>query len=123
MAIISKNKRVTINRGDTFLLPVELNVGSGINPDYHEMVEGDMLYFALLEPHQRWEDAILRKAFDYKQWQNNKENVPFSSEDTEYLLPGTYYYQVKLYIAKDYRMNNNESVTTVVPRTAFIILE
>ena len=123
MATISKNKNVVINRGDTFLLPVELNVGSGARPDYHEMVDGDMLYFALLEPNQKWEDAILKKVFDAKNWANNKENIPFSSEDTEYLMPGKYYYQVKLYIAKDYRMNNNESVTTVVPRRSFIILE
>ena len=86
---------------------------------------GDVVYFGLCEPNQKFEHAILKKVFRYDDWRlcNKCCELEFSTEDTENLLPGNYYYEVKLYREKDPNCHNNESVTTVVPKTKFTILE
>jgi hypothetical protein len=77
-----------------------------------------------MEPNQDWEWASIKKVYDFNAWRlNNKScQIYISSEDTESLIEGTYYYQVKLYIKKDPKMLNNESITTIVPKTKFIII-
>lgn len=125
MATLYRNKTFVCNRGDTFILPVDLNIGTGVNPIYYDMVPGDVVYFGLCEPNQKFEHAILKKVFRYDDWRlcNKCCELDFSTEDTENLLPGNYYYEVKLYREKDPNCHNNESVTTVVPKTKFTILE
>ena len=140
---LSKNGIITLNRGDTFTLPVYINIGSGVYPETYalqkHLKEGcpddgkeehyytDHLYFALLEPGQKWEDAILKKAY----WAGSKEAdtitktvlIHFYSEDTEYLKPGNYYYQIKLQRCKESTNDGFEHVDTIVQRTKFVILE
>ena len=113
---ISKNGIITLNRGDTFTLPIHINLGSGVAPYYgdeegekyktyilrkhlkngceddqkEEHYNSDHLYFALLEPGQKWEDAIVKKVF----WANDIDPIEkvvilhFYPEDTVYLKPG-----------------------------------
>jgi len=125
MAQMYKNNMIVIHRGDTIKIPVDLNRGNISAPDYYDLKENDKVYFALLEPNQMWEKAILKKTFTYEDWVQQKEscNIEIDTEDTEYLLPGDYYYQVKLYIDSDPDLNNNESVTTIIPRTRFVIID
>lgn len=121
---ISRNGIITMNRGDTFTLPVCINVGSGCQPEYYDLKQGDVLYFALLQPGERWEKAILKKPFYFEDLQPDKDpQFHFSSEDTEYLVPGNYYYQVKLYRTAEHCLDGFEHVDTIVPRTKFVILE
>lgn len=125
MPIISSNKIITMHRGDSILIPIDLNIGTGVDPISYEMTEKDVLYFALLEPNQPWEEALIKRAFTYDDWILNHEQViiHLSTEDSENLVPGTYYYQAKLYIDEDSTQNGQESVATVVPRTKVYILE
>ena len=125
MAQIYKNNMIVIHRGDTIIIPTDLNRGDITHPNYYDLKENDKVYFALLEPNQMWEKAILKKTFTYEDWVQQKEscNIEIDTEDTKYLLPGDYYYQVKLYIASDPDLNNNESVTTIIPRTRFVIID
>lgn len=148
---LSKNGIITLNRGDTFTLPIHINLGSGVAPDYideegekyktyilrkyliegceddgdPEHYESDHLYFALLLPNQKWEDAIVKKVF----WANDIDPehkvvlLHFYPEDTEYLTPGNYYYQIKLQRCPQSTKDGFEHIDTVVPRTKFVILE
>ena len=151
---LSKNGIITLNRGDTFTLPVHINLGSAVYPEYingdkyktyilqkHLLVpeeeipleergdekyyESDHLYFALLEPGQKWEDAIVKKVY----WANDIDPIEkvvlihFYPEDTEHLVPGNYYYQIKLQRCPRSTKDGFEHIDTVVPRTKFVIVE
>ena len=115
---ISNNGIITVNRGDTFTLNVFVNVGTKLFPVQYVLQEGDNLYFALCEPNQPFEDALIRKVFTHTDV-DEKGNVvmKFDSEMAEFLLPGTYYYTIKLVKASD------ESVTTIITKTKFVIIE
>lgn len=123
--IDSTNKIITLTRGDTESITFKTNTGSGVEPKYYEMTEDDKLYFALMEPNQKFEDAILKKVIDYNTYSlSGKEYIiKFNTADTEHLLPGTYYYQIKLYIENDPENEGNESLYTIVPKTKFFILD
>ena len=127
MFTISKNGIITVNRGDTFSFTVSINVGTSIdNIEYNwPDEEHATLCFALMEPNQRWEDAILKKAYHKEDLVEDEETkikrieVKFKVEDTEYLLPGTYYYAIKL----DRYVDNEETVDTIIPKTKFFIID
>lgn len=120
---ISKNGIITVSRGDTFTLEVFINLGTAVDPIQYRLEEGDYVYFALMEPHQPFEHALIRKMYDYRNL--NKEGsvvMKFITEDTEYLMPGNYYYMVKLYRAGG-ESGEEESVDTIVSKTKFIIID
>lgn len=120
MLDISKNGIITLNRGDSFTLEMDLNIGSAIEPVLYFMTENDRLYFAIMEPNQPFEEALVRKEFTKDdQGANGDVVMIFSSTDTEFLLPGKYYYQVKLLRKED----ENEFIDTVVSKTQFIIVD
>ena len=125
MASLSKNKIITMNRADTFKFPFYIAIGSTVNYILYDMVPGDKLYFAVLEPHQKWEDALIKKTYTYKDYEteNHRVMIRFVPEDTEYVKPGNYYYQVKLYRPSENVLDGYEAIDTLIPRTKFIILE
>lgn len=137
MACVYKNGIIEMTRGDTFTFPVYINVGSKLHPMLYELrgcdsgKHGDLdnftdnLYFAVMEPNQTWENAIIRKTFDYKDFDRKHMCVlvHFFSEDTEYLKPGVYYYQVKLRRDAQSLDGELEAVDTIIGKTKFIILD
>lgn len=125
MANISKNNIITVNRGDSFKLPFKVKIGDAtVNNIQYDLQPGDFLYFAVMEGNQKWEDAIIKKAYTYEDYDYiyHEALIRFEIEDTEYLIPGTYYYQIKLYRPKENAVDGFEAVDTVMPRTKFIIL-
>ena len=114
---ISKNGNVTVTRGDSFSIDVFVNVGTALAPAQYILSDGDVLYFGLMEPHQPFEFALIRKVFTSE---NNTEDglvrMEFEPEMTEYLMPGTYYYMVKL-------KTGDDEVSTVISKTKFIVLD
>ena len=125
MASLSKNKIITMNRADTFKFPFYIAIGSAVNYVLYDMVPGDKLYFAVMEPHQKWEDALIKKTYTYEDYdeENHRVMIRFVPEDTEYVKPGNYYYQVKLYRSGENVLDGYEAIDTLIPRTKFIILE
>ena len=73
--------------------------------------EGDEIYWALMEPNQPWEQAIVKKKLDI-----SNLNVSLKPNDTLCLYPDQYYYQFKMRTA-------GGDVYTLCPRTSFYILE
>ena len=119
------NNIITMNRGDTFSMPLHINIGTKYAPEYYTLEDGDEVYFALEEYNQPFEFALIRKVF-------NKSNldgdgnvlITLSNNDTQCLLPGEYYYEIKLkHVYLDENDNENEVVDTIVPRRKFIIIE
>lgn len=120
---VSYNGIITVNRGDSFTLPLYLSSG---NPDDETSIVMDdysFIYFGVMEPNEPFENAILRKKFSKADTDVNG-NIPmhFVPNDTQCLLPGKYYYQIKLQIV-DPNDSNKYDTYTIVDKTQFYILE
>ena len=89
-----------INRGDSFEFLATVSDKADPTKNYI-LTADDALYFALMYPHQSFNEAILIKGYSY----NDREvdlstgtvNIQLSHRETEQLIPGVYYYTVKLY--------------------------
>ena len=114
------NKIITLVRGDSFKSPIIINAGTFLEPIHYTLTKDDTLYFALMEPNQSFENAILKKVYTSDSEKNDDGDIYliFSSSDTENLLPGVYYYTIKLATT----INNKTTVDTIVPNTQFYII-
>lgn len=115
---ICKNNNITVTRGDSFALDIFVNVGTSFEPELYELRGEDKLYFGLMEPNQPFEFALVRKVYsaaDFNQ-ETGMVHMEFEPEMTEYLMPGTYYYMIKL-------QTEDGEVSTVISKTKFIILD
>lgn len=119
---ISENGIIRINRGDSFELPVILNIGNSIKNSIYRLSENDVLYLGVMEPNQPFETAIVRKKITYvDQDEDGAIGVRFWPNDTACLLPGKYYYQIKLQTIDP--STGREDVETVINKTLFYIQE
>lgn len=119
---------IKLNRGDSFELPIVITNKTDSTEPYL-LTSKDVLYFALLYPNQRFEDAIFIKGYTLEE-QNIKTGeiiVNISPNDTRRLAPGVYYYTAKLQrggtigILDDF--DEPDEVRTIIERTKFIINE
>lgn len=124
MITISNNGFITLNRGDSFSVPLFINGGTELVPiryslSAHPETE---LYLGVMEPGQPFETALIRKKYNHKSKMNEYGDllIEFSSKDTEYLSPGKYYYQVRAKFNDD---ENNTHVETVIQKKQFIIID
>lgn len=120
---IAFNGIITVNRGDSFTLPMQLNYGTNLEPMTYTVAGKSIVYFAVMEPNQPFECALIRKKYTAEDVDENGNIViKFRPQDTQCVLPGKYYYQVKLQ-----RFNSDDpedyEVDTVVDKTLFYILE
>lgn len=120
---ISRTGIVTVNRGDSFELPIILNVGDSIDFRSYQLRPTDTLYLGVMEPNQPFECALIRKKLTFEDVDiYGNLVVHFNSRDTECLLPGKYYYQIKLQTPSDQETEEYD-VETVVDKTLFYIQE
>ena len=120
---IAFNGIITVNRGDSFQFPLVLNMGTNLEPEKYVLDSNAFVYFAVMEPNQPFENALIRKKFDSNDVdENGNVIIKFRPQDTQCVLPGKYYYQVKLQ-----RFNSDDpedyDVNTVIEKTQFFILE
>ena len=108
-----KNNVVTITKGDSSIIPVELVIST--YPEYYVLAldEGDMA------PGKGFDKAILKKEFTLNDvTPDGYINVKLLPEDTLDLEPGVYYYSVKAL----YKLGDNDvRISTLVDKTKFII--
>lgn len=113
---------IKLNRGDSYEFSITI-------PDkeasYHILADTEVIYFALLYPHQRFEDAIIIKGYDGTDQSNTGEIlVKITPNDTNNLAPGIYYYTVKLHVGgTPGTIGDADEVRTIIERTKFIINE
>ena len=119
---------IKINRGDSYSLDIKVFSNKDASKPYL-LTASDAVYFALLNPHQRFEDAILIKGYTLEDQNvsNGEITVNITPNDTRSLTPGVYYYTAKLQRGGTLEVLNDfdepDEVTTLIERTKFIINE
>lgn len=99
MVDISNNGFITVSRGDTFSIPLFINNGSQTDMIryYIKKYPKANIYLGVMEPNQKFEEAIIKKKFNHSSPINKYGDlvVKFESKDTEFLTPGRYFYSIK----------------------------
>ena len=107
---------VSLNRGDDATFTLHINQGTNLCPLQYPLKEKDNIYFAIEEPNQPFEHAIVKKVINLKNCLLDKDdNITFTinSEDTVALMPGTYYYEVKMSLYKENQFVNGYYVLSL----------
>ena len=122
MLSIDKSGNITINRGDTFKVPIFIDISKDI---FHNIrfpfTQKDELYFFLLEPNTSIKHPLLMQVYTRDDLNENGDIVlKFIHDDTDWIVPGTYYYEIKL--RAPYQDGMKDALVTVVPRRKFTIL-
>lgn len=118
---IAFNGIITVTRGDSFSFPLQIDFGNSYNTTAASLAPNDKLYVAVMEPNQSFENALIKKVYTAEDVVKGIVNIKFRPQDTECVLPGKYYYQIKLQ-----RFNDDQSdydVDTIIDKTLFFILE
>lgn len=114
------NGIIILNRGDSGQFEVSL-----IDPNTKKplsLADTDSVYFGLMDPGQPFEYALLRKKYTAADVKDNEVCIAFTPEDTLDLLPGKYWYAVKLRQRRVLEGKGiQEYVVTLIPNTKFII--
>lgn len=123
---------IKLNSGDSYEFIISAPDKEDCNKNYI-LTGSDAIYFALLYPHQRFEDAIIIKGYDHTDQiiENGKNTgeilIKIEPRDTKRLAPGIYYYTIKLQrggtlgVVDD--CDDVEEIRTIIERTKFIINE
>lgn len=120
---------IKLNRGDSYEFKVSIPIKDKENNVSNYILTGnDTVYFALLYPHQHFEDAMLIKGYDHtdqiiKDGINTGEIlIKIEPKDTKCLAPGIYYYTIKLQRGGTLGvLDDAEEIRTIIERTKFII--
>lgn len=112
---------LTLIRGDTYKFSLFINENKKLNPKALELSDDDIIYFGIIESNKDFSDAIVKKAYSNKSEKDEHGNIVvcISSEDTEHLIPGDYYYQVVLKRVVD----GKEVITTIIPQRPLFIID
>lgn len=122
MLNLTKNRILTIKRGDTCSFPIFINAGTQLTPVRFDLRDYPTAYilFAVMEPNQDFDKAILKKTYTYHDVNDNGDVVvKFTPKDTAFLAYGKYYYEIKLYVPAD--TGSEPIVHTVTPRRELFI--
>lgn len=115
--IIEKNFVITINRGDYLEKEFVFTTGPFLEEKPLVVNEGDIIFFGLMDPNQHFEHALIKKEFGKKDITEDGEfTLILESEETLDLVPGIYYYSIKL-------LTSDSKIKTLIPKTKFIILD
>lgn len=90
---------ISLNRGDSAQLSLFINAGDELNPLQFAMTDSDNIYLAIEEPNQPFEKAIVKKVINNRNSIKDKDGnfiIELEPKDTECLMPGLYYYEIKL---------------------------
>jgi len=116
MFSVDSHNVITITRGDSASTVIFVNQGTLIEQVRYELQPNDALYIGVMEPHQKFEDAIIKYKLTDEDLNRDGDVVwSFKPTDTEYLEPGKYFYQIKLV------RSNGQYVDTIVSKTPFYI--
>lgn len=134
MLYINKAGDITINRGDTFQVPLFIDISDKIlQSTRFPLHEGDKVLFHITNSNMPFECPLIAKTFTIDDINENKDIlVRFEHDDTKWLHPDTYYYEIKLIREsiidiEDTSDSSGEIETikdyvTIAPRRKFIIL-
>ena len=121
MFSISNNGIVRVNRGDSFAMQISLRLGNVFNSEVYTLKDSDAVYVGILEPNQRFEDAIVKKKLSAQHQAGEHIVAKFRPIDTLNLMPGKYFYQAKLETTN--KTSKEKDVQTIVDKTLLFIEE
>lgn len=116
---------ITLNRGDSY--PLTLSIDDPNSPTgYYTLKDDDAVYFGVMDPHQLFENALIRKKFTAEDMDEaGNLSIVINPDDTIDLYPGIYYYAVKLHKSSPANQETGEDeideVLTIINKTKFII--
>ena len=125
---MERNNIIMLNRGDTYEFDLTISDDTSADGRYH--IQGDdTIYFGIMDPHQPFEDALVKKKFTVDDTDGNGNlTIVIEPEDTLDLLPGTYYYSVKIHLQhENIHPETNEvlgyvdKVNTVINKTKLLL--
>lgn len=126
MLSVDHQGNITINKGDTFIVPLFIDVSKDIfhsirlplKPEYK-------IFFYLVEPNSDLKHYLIKQTYSSEDM-NDKGDIliKFLHEDTSWICPGTYYYEMKAFLPLDKEDPNinEDALITIIPRRKFIIL-
>jgi hypothetical protein len=119
MLRLNSNGTVVISRGDSADIPLFINQGTKVCPIRYVLSNNDRLYLGIMEPNQKFEDALIRKVYTRSNLNDFGDVVvKIYPEDTVNLIPGKYFYEAKL----SYVDNSGENIiNTIITKTEFYI--
>lgn len=116
---------IKMTRGDTYEFNLTIDDEGSENGKY--ILQGnDTVYFGLMEPNSAFEQSLVKKIYTEEDCDKDGNIfITIEPEDTEHLLPGVYYYSVKLKVDHENgeTYENIHKVITVINKTKFIILD
>ena len=117
------SRKITLSRGDTASFPLLINIGTGWAPVIYKPTVYDTIYFGIMEPNQKFEDAIMKKVFTINNERTEKGDIIINLcyLDTMNLKPGKYYYTIKMKTINPESLDI-ETVQTIVPDTLLDIV-
>ena len=123
------NNVIVLNRGDSFSFDLTLKDETSEGGRY-KLQGNDVVYFGLMDPHQPFETAWVRKRYTVEDLDNPETGnlvINLEPKDTINLIPGTYYYSVKLKMdhfetdQETGEVSHVERVITVINKTKFFL--
>lgn len=120
MGNVDLDNKIRLTRGDTFLTTLFLNQGTDFEPMRYVLEQDDKVYLGIMEPNQPFEYALIKKVYTKDNLTEDGDVlIRLEPEDTECLMPGKYFYQIKLAFTQKGKLQIN----TVVDKTQFEIQE
>lgn len=111
MFSVDSHNVITITRGDSAFTVIFINQGTLLEPERYELQGEDTLYIGVMEPGQRFEDAVIKYRLTTEDLNQDGDALwVFKPTDTEYLEPGKYFYEIKL-------VRGGEETATVEPES------
>jgi hypothetical protein len=116
---------IKLNRGDSLEFYIDVTEKYDDTKKYLLKAK-DVVYFALLYPHQSFEEAVILKGYTLEDQDSlGKILVKITPNDTRRLSTGVYYYTAKLKrggnIKSVTEFDEPEEIRTLIERTKFII--
>lgn len=116
MYSISDNGIITLNRGDYFSVPLFINAGDTMEPVRYVLEGDDKVYLSVMEANTPFECGVIRKVFTKEDLNEFKDvQITLETSDTDKLLPGKYYYSIKLV--------SDDIIDTIIPNKLFYIID
>lgn len=114
---VKKNNVISINRGDYVEIPFKFEEGKFPKTPI-TMNDGDVLFFGLMDPNMHFEHSLIKKEFTGKDTISSEGEFTLILEpdDTLELLPGTYFYEIKL-------LTKDAKIKTLIQKTRFNIID
>lgn len=127
---MTRNNTIVLNRGDSYEFDLTIADENSLTGRYH-LVDNDTVYFYIIYPNQPFEEAIITKEYTVEDTDEmGNLTISIDPTDTLDLLPGTYYYTVKVHLNHNIYDEETEEllghvnrINTIINRTKLFLCE